>query len=134
MILTSQAGSSSAGRFVIKQHVTDPQTFSKSAHKLWGDVGNAQVYKGELDGKPVAIKFLHPATCPIDPRNTARFMAEVDLMRACRDRNVVDFIGAWVQQVSHLVNPAVKNAHMALMHAVLSGAVTAGLVSGVEHT
>ncbi|KAK9792469.1 hypothetical protein WJX73_010351 [Symbiochloris irregularis] len=57
------------------------------------------VYKGIIDGfKPVAIKFLHPATCPIDAANTARFMAEVNLMRACRDRNIVNFIGAWVQQ------------------------------------
>ncbi|KAK9791186.1 hypothetical protein WJX73_002593 [Symbiochloris irregularis] len=57
------------------------------------------VYEGMLDGfKPVAIKFLHPATRPIDTHTTLRFMQEVDLLRACRDRNVVDFKGAWVQQ------------------------------------
>ena len=59
-----------------------------------------QVYAGVLDGfKPVACKFLHPATRPIDFHATVMFMGEVDLLRACRDRNVVEFKGAWVQQV-----------------------------------
>ncbi|KAK9812471.1 hypothetical protein WJX73_002627 [Symbiochloris irregularis] len=57
------------------------------------------VYKGVLDGfKPVAIKFLHPATCPATSSHTARFMEEVNLLRACKDRNVVELKGAWAQQ------------------------------------
>ncbi|KAK9790571.1 hypothetical protein WJX73_000459 [Symbiochloris irregularis] len=57
------------------------------------------VYEGVLDGfKPVAVKLLHPASRPINHHTTARFMGEVDLLRACRDRNVVDFKGAWVQR------------------------------------
>lgn len=59
-----------------------------------------QVYKGLLDGfKPVAVKFLHPAACLAAVSDTKRFMAEVDLLRACRDNNIVDFKGAWAQQV-----------------------------------
>lgn len=59
-----------------------------------------QVYKALLDGfKPVAVKFLHPASCAIDESNTAKFTKEIELLRACRDKNVVDFHGAWIQKV-----------------------------------
>ncbi|KAK9810869.1 hypothetical protein WJX73_003641 [Symbiochloris irregularis] len=54
--------------------------------------GYGVVYKGQLDGyKPVAIKFT-------DPSQTDRFIKEVDLLRACRDKNIVECKGAWVQQ------------------------------------
>ncbi|KAK9792045.1 hypothetical protein WJX73_002538 [Symbiochloris irregularis] len=61
--------------------------------------GYGVVYKGQLDGfKPVAIKFLHPVTCAVDLKTTDAFMAEVDVLRACRNKNVVDFRGAWIQE------------------------------------
>ena len=56
-----------------------------------------QVFKAELDKvKTVAVKFLAGQDLP----TIRQFAAEVDMMRACRDNNIVSFCGAWLQQVS----------------------------------
>lgn len=47
----------------------------------------------------MAIKFLHQPICCTDAATKAKFMKEVDLLKACRSRNVVEFLGAWVQEV-----------------------------------
>ncbi|KAK9792052.1 hypothetical protein WJX73_007208 [Symbiochloris irregularis] len=83
--------------------------------------GYGVVYKGQLDGyKPVAIKFLHTAAFDIDPSklesNAGRFLQEVDLLRACRDNNVVEFLGAWVQQ--DLAYIVLELMHCDLMRAI----------------
>ena len=50
----------------------------------------------ELDNdKTVAVKFLFGTDLP----TMKQFAAEVDIMRACRDDNIVGFLGAWMQQV-----------------------------------
>ncbi|KAK9792455.1 hypothetical protein WJX73_002783 [Symbiochloris irregularis] len=56
------------------------------------------VYKGELDRfKPVAIKFLYSGACNAAASH-AHFLGEISLLRACKDRNVVELKGAWAQQ------------------------------------
>ena len=53
-----------------------------------------QVFKAELDNvKTVAVKFLSGRDLP----TMKQFAEEVDIMRACRDDNVVSFLGAWLQ-------------------------------------
>ena len=55
-----------------------------------------QVYKGRLDEvKDVAVKFFDRAQ--IDEHAQQRFTAEVSLLRAMRDANIVSCMGAWLQ-------------------------------------
>ena len=59
-----------------------------------------QVFKAELDKvKTVAVKFHSGQDLP----TMKQFAVEVDIMRACRDDNIVTFLGAWLQQVSALL-------------------------------
>ncbi|KAK9810932.1 hypothetical protein WJX73_009407 [Symbiochloris irregularis] len=60
--------------------------------------GYGVVFKAKMEFKLVAVKFLHPAISAINASHTARFIREIELLRACRDKHVVDFLGAWVQQ------------------------------------
>ena len=67
--------------------------------KIWS-LWSVQVYKAELDGyKEVAVKFLIPSSHAGDARSMKKFADEIGIMRACRDGNVVGFIGAWLQTV-----------------------------------
>ncbi|KAK9812013.1 hypothetical protein WJX73_008959 [Symbiochloris irregularis] len=94
------------------------------------------VYEGILDGfKPVAIKFLHPGNRPIHLSTRARFMGEVDLLRACRDKNVVDFKGAWVQQDPDLVYMVTELMETDLMRAIAEDQASAsGSTPGIGST
>ena len=58
-----------------------------------------QVYKAQLDGvDEVAIKLLKPETAA-DDSSARQFLAEIDVLRACRNQHVVTFLGAWAQKV-----------------------------------
>ena len=57
------------------------------------------MYKAELDGvTEVAIKLLKPETATSDS-SARKFLAEIDVLRACRNQHVVAFLGAWAQKV-----------------------------------
>ena len=59
-----------------------------------------KVYRAKLDGvTDVAVKVLKP-----DAASKAsvlqNFVAEVDILRACRHPHIVNFVGAWADEVS----------------------------------
>ena len=59
-----------------------------------------QVYKATLDGvSDVAVKFLKPEAAD-QASSIEKFVAEIDVLRACRDTHVVGFLGAWAHNVS----------------------------------
>lgn len=61
----------------------------------------AQVYKGLMDGvNDVAIKLLKPETKD-SAASIEKFIAEIDVLRACRDQHIVGFMGAWANQVRY---------------------------------
>lgn len=75
-----------------------PNRSSGHFQSSWGPAG-AQVYKGVLDDvREVAIKFLCDAAYT-DELTVSRFAAEVQVLKACRDPNVVNCLGAWLQKV-----------------------------------
>lgn len=59
-----------------------------------------QVYKARLDGmSDVAIKIMQPESAhQLDHKR--KFYKEIEILRACRDRHVVGFVGAFVDEVS----------------------------------
>ena len=58
-----------------------------------------QVYKANLDGmNDVAIKLLKPETVGSES-SVRKFLAEIDVLRACRDPHIVAFYGGWAQKV-----------------------------------
>ena len=60
-----------------------------------------QVYKAELDGvSEVALKLLKPETVASDS-SSRKFLAEIDVLRACRDQHIVAFLGAWAHKASN---------------------------------
>ncbi|KAK9792460.1 hypothetical protein WJX73_004921 [Symbiochloris irregularis] len=66
------------------------------------------VYEGILDGfKPVAIKFLHPATCPKASSHTARFMEE-DLVYMVLELMETDLLRALGNDQLHTKQPPNK--------------------------
>ena len=59
-----------------------------------------QVYKARLDDvRDVAVKLLNPGTADAD-LTLQKFVREVNIMRACCDRNIVSLLGAWARHVS----------------------------------
>ena len=73
-----------------------------AAARLHQRVACVQVYKALMDDvKEVATKFLNPVSDAAG-LSIKKFAAEVDFLRACRDENIVGFVGAWLQPVSNL--------------------------------
>lgn len=63
-----------------------------------------QVYKGVMDGVyDVAIKLLKPEAVGATD-GIHNFLAEIDVLRACRDEHVVAFRGAWANEVGAASN------------------------------
>ncbi|KAK9808198.1 hypothetical protein WJX73_008032 [Symbiochloris irregularis] len=68
--------------------------------KYWllGAGACGEVYKGVMDGVyDVAIKLLKPEAISATD-GIQDFLAEIDVLRACRDEHVVAFRGAWANQ------------------------------------
>ncbi|KAK9787355.1 hypothetical protein WJX73_003664 [Symbiochloris irregularis] len=71
---------------------------AEGRYVMLGSGGYGTVYKGIMDGvNEVAIKLLKPET-----QNSAssidKFIAEIDVLRACRDQHIVTFNGAWANK------------------------------------
>lgn len=85
-------------------------------HKL-GAGGCGTVYKALLDDvMEVAVKFLKNEGAEGVATNLRQFASEVDIMRACRDPHIVNFLGAWIDQsegVAYLVQEYLEEGDLA---------------------
>ena len=70
------------------------------------------MYKAELDGvSEVAVKLLKPETMASES-SSRKFLAEIDVLRACRDQHIVAFLGAWAHKASKLHSLAVQQENV----------------------
>ena len=73
-----------------------------------------QVYKAKMDGAlDVAVKFLKPEAAE-QAQGIMKFVAEIDIMRACSHPNILSFLGAWAHQVAgqmlHMISAIMRHA------------------------
>ena len=47
----------------------------------------------------MAVKLLKPETMASES-SSRKFLAEIDVLRACRDQHIVAFLGAWAHKAS----------------------------------
>lgn len=73
----------------------------KRQHPASSNLIQSQVYKARLDGvTDVAIKFLKPEAHGLNSGDGAgRFFAEVNVLRAARNKYILMFMGAWLHEV-----------------------------------
>ncbi|KAK9799778.1 hypothetical protein WJX73_006089 [Symbiochloris irregularis] len=82
----------------IDPHRIKISTLPNGRHILLGTGGFGAVYKGLLDGDlEVAIKLMKPDQSYASS-SIAKFIAEIDVLRACRDMHIVAFNGAWASE------------------------------------
>ena len=102
---TSSSDTGSAGSSMLQfEWRIDPSRLAicrRANGKAWklGSGGCGSVYKAVLDDvMEVAVKFLNSDGVDGVATNMRQFASEVDIMRACRNNNVVNFLGAWLDQ------------------------------------
>ena len=63
------------------------------------------MYRAKLDGiNDVAVKILKSDLGAAHQASALQgFLAEIDIMRACRDTHIVGFLGAWANDVSAIL-------------------------------
>lgn len=93
--------------YIIVQH------YSRSLPCQW-----LQVYKATLDatsgaGNEVAVKVLQP-----EAGEMQRFEEEVSIMRACQDKRIVEFYGAFISQVGGVLHLLSFNVSRGPYHAI----------------
>lgn len=66
-----------------------------------GSGGTAQVFKGTLRGKEVAVKCLLPAHMQADPEGLLSFLQEVELLSVLRHPNILRLEGACLDPPKH---------------------------------
>ena len=70
-----------------------------SFHQL-GRGGYGSVYKARLDKiQDVAVKVLNSQAADRDSNSMTKFVSEIEILKACRHANIVQFVGAFASEV-----------------------------------
>lgn len=92
-----------------------------------------QVYKARLDGLvDVAVKFIKPTPRRSGREQAERFNTEISILRACRDRNIVNFVGAFIYEVSLLTVSFQERLCRSCCVLMLPGSATKHAAGGCE--